>query len=57
MDEEPTLETQIVKDTEQLIADIEVLISRIRLLRIQIGLHLLLPEVPPLGGTSGKGNL
>ncbi len=55
MDEEPTLETQIVEDTEQLIADIEVLISRIRLLRIQIGLHLLLPpEVPPKGGTSGK---
>ncbi len=54
MDEEPILETQIVKDTEQLIADIEVLISRIRLLRIQIGLHLLLPEVPPKGGTSGK---
>jgi hypothetical protein len=50
MNEEPTDKTGNVRDTEQLIIDIEALISRIELLRIRIALYLLLTEVSPLWG-------
>jgi hypothetical protein len=50
MSEEPTFETENVTDTEQLIADIEALISRIKLLRIHIAMYLLSSEVSPQGG-------
>jgi len=50
MSEEPTFETENVTDTEQLIADIEALISRIKLLRIHIAMYLLSTEVSPLWG-------
>ena len=50
MNEEPTDKTGNVRDTEQLIIDIEALISRIELLRIRIALYLLLTEVSPKGG-------
>jgi hypothetical protein len=50
MNEEPTLKTQSLEDTQQLITDIKTLISRIKLLRVRIALHLLLSEVPPKGG-------
>jgi hypothetical protein len=50
MSEEPTFETENVTDTEQLIADIEALISRIKLLRIHIAMYLLSTEVYPQRG-------
>jgi hypothetical protein len=51
MNEEPAYKAENVRDTEQLIKDIETVISRIKLLRIRIALYLLLTEVsPPLGG-------
>ena len=46
MNEEPTFKTQKQRDIEQLIKDIEMQISRIKLLRINIALYLLSSEVP-----------
>ncbi len=59
MNEEPAYKAENVRDTEQLIKDIETVISRIKLLRIRIALYLLLTEVsPPLGGeTSDSWNI
>ena len=48
MNEKPTLKTKTVRDTEQLIKDIEAQISRIELLRIRIAMYLLLTEVSSL---------
>lgn len=50
MDKTPTFKTEKVRNTQHLIADIEMLINRIKLLRIQIALHLISPEVTPFGG-------
>jgi hypothetical protein len=50
MNEEPTDETENLRDTEQLITEIEALISRIELLRIRIASYLLLSGVSPQGG-------
>ena len=52
MDEEPRINTEKVRDAEQLIIDIKTLISRIELLRARIALYLLLAEFPPKGGNS-----
>ena len=50
MNEEPTDETENLRDTGQLITEIEALISRIELLRIRIALYLLLSGVSPQRG-------
>jgi hypothetical protein len=47
MDEEPTINTENLRDAEQLVIDIKKLISRIELLRARIALYLLLTEFPP----------
>lgn len=52
MDEEPTINTENLRDAEQLVIDIKKLISRIELLRARIALYLLLTEFPPKGGNS-----
>lgn len=52
---ESVLNNQDVRDTKQLIKDIETQISRIELLRTRIALSLLLTEVlPQWGRTSGR---
>jgi len=50
MNQEPTLETTNLKDTELLIREIELVLCRINLLRIEIALYLLSAEVSPLWG-------
>jgi hypothetical protein len=52
MTQEPPLQIQNLRDTQQLISDIDTLIYEVKLLRIRIALSLLLREVRPLGVTS-----
>lgn len=53
MDTEPEIKAKNEIDFEQLIIDLETIISRIKLLIRCIALYLLCLEVPPKGGTSG----
>lgn len=52
MNEKLEINTEKVRDAEQLVIDIRKLISRIELLRTRIALYLLLTEFPPKGGNS-----
>jgi hypothetical protein len=52
MNEKPIAKTGNVRDTEQLLRDIQTLLARIKFLRAKIALYLLLTEDSPQRGES-----